>query len=119
MPQRSKINALAIRAGIPGRVKTTGSATVLPSGPGMITTLDAAVGTAATCRNAIDAQSADGITGVGTEYSEANAGVCMVVGGNRAPWRCFVSNDGRGPELMFFGSEGTLRQEINSSKIPG
>ena len=108
MPQRSMIIALAILAGIPGCVETAGTATVLPSGPGMITTFDPAVSNAAVaaCRNALDAQTDGGVTVVGTEFSQANSAVYMVVGTNQAPWRCLVSNDGRGAELMFLGSEG-------------
>ncbi len=44
----------------------------------------------------------------GSEFSQANSTVYMVVGDNRAPWRCLVSNDGQGAELTFIGSEGSL-----------
>ena len=41
-----------------------------------------------------------------SEFSEANSALFYRVGSNGAPWRCLVSNDGRGAEVMFMGSEG-------------
>ncbi|THD82432.1 hypothetical protein E7811_15425 [Aliigemmobacter aestuarii] len=79
-----------------------------PAGPSIRTTFDPAVSNTAVsvCQNTL-AQQVDGnVSVVGTEYSEANVGVYMRVGANGAPWRCLVSNDGRGAELMFLGSEG-------------
>ena len=81
-----------------------------PSSPPFITTFDASVSNAAvsSCRSALDAQTDGAVEVVGSEFSEANSAVYMRVGANGAPWRCLVSNDGRGPELMFMGSEGFL-----------
>ena len=79
-----------------------------PAGPQIRTTFDPAVSSTAVnvCRNTL-AQQVDGdVTVVGTEFSQANVGVYMRVGENGAPWRCLVSNNGRGAELMFLGSEG-------------
>lgn len=79
-----------------------------PAGPSMRTTFDPAVSSTAVnvCQNTL-AQQVDGVVRVvGTEFSEANVAVYMRVGANGAPWRCLVSNDGRGAELMFLGSEG-------------
>jgi ABC-type glycerol-3-phosphate transport system substrate-binding protein len=61
------------------------------------------------CRNAL-AQEAPGtaIEVTGSEFSQANSAVYMALGPQRAPWRCLVSNDGRGAEVMFMGSEGAL-----------
>lgn len=109
MFQTSKIiiGATALMA-LAGCMEMTGSATQLPSGPPIITTYDPAVSNKAVnvCRNTLDSQTDGAVQVVGTEYSEANVAVYMVVGPNRAPWRCLVSNDGRGAELMFLGSEG-------------
>jgi hypothetical protein len=58
------------------------------------------------CRSALDAQTDGAVEVTGTEFSQANSAVYMVVGANRAPWQCLVSNDGRGAEMMFLGSEG-------------
>jgi hypothetical protein len=58
------------------------------------------------CRGAVDAQTDGAVEVVGTEFSQANNAVYMVVGPQRAPWRCLVSNDGRVAETMFVGSEG-------------
>lgn len=64
------------------------------------------------CRDALDAETDGGVdvtgTGTGTEFSQANSTVYMVVGDNRAPWGCLVSNGGEGAELTFIGTEGTL-----------
>jgi hypothetical protein len=58
------------------------------------------------CRRELDAQTDGAVEVTGTEFSQANSAVYMVVGANRAPWQCLVSNDGRGAELMFIGNEG-------------
>ena len=60
------------------------------------------------CRRAVDAQTDGAVEVTGTEFSQANNAVYLVVGANRAPWRCLVSNDGRVAEVMFIGSEGAL-----------
>jgi hypothetical protein len=104
---------LAGAAALAGCVEETGSATQLPmapSGPPFITTFDASVSDAAvrSCVSALDAQTDGEVRLAGTEFSQANSAVFMRVGANGAPWRCLVSNDGRGPELMFMGSEGAL-----------
>jgi hypothetical protein len=99
--------AVTALAALGACVEDTGMATS-PAGPSMITTFDPAVSSTAinVCQNTL-AQQVDGnVTVVGTEYSEANVGVYMRVGANGAPWRCLVSNDGRGASVMFLGSEG-------------
>jgi hypothetical protein len=58
------------------------------------------------CRNAVDAQTDGSVDVVGSEFSQAASVVYMLVGPQRAPWRCLVSNDGRVSEVMFVGSEG-------------
>lgn len=60
------------------------------------------------CRNALDAQTDGAIEVVGSEYSEANVLVYMVVGPQRAPWRCFTANDASYADVEFVGSEGAL-----------
>ena len=57
------------------------------------------------CRLELDSMT-DGVVEVtGTEFSQANSAVYMVVGANRAPWQCLVAADGRGdPELQFIGT---------------
>ncbi|MBK0399026.1 hypothetical protein H0I76_07480 [Limibaculum sp. M0105] len=60
------------------------------------------------CRNRLDSQTDGAIEVTGTEFSEANSAVYMVVGANRAPWRCLTSNRGEVAELMFIGDEGKL-----------
>lgn len=101
------IGAAALTA-LAGCMDMTGSATQLPSGPPLITSFDPAVSNKAVnvCRKTLTAQTDGAVDVVGTEYSEANVAVYMVVGPNRAPWRCLVSNDGQGASLMFLGSEG-------------
>ena len=110
MFQTSKfiIGAVALAA-LAACVEDTGMATS-PAGPSMRTTFDPAVSSTAinVCQNALAQQVDGGVRVVGTEYSEANVAVYMRVGDNGAPWRCLVSNDGRGAELMFLGSEGAL-----------
>ncbi len=100
------IGAAALAA-LAGCVEDTGMATS-PVGPPMITSFDPSVSNTAVtvCQNTLAQQVDGGVTVVGTEYSEANVAVYMRVGANGAPWRCLVSNDGRGAELMFLGSEG-------------
>jgi ABC-type glycerol-3-phosphate transport system substrate-binding protein len=101
---------LAAAAALAGCVEETGTATMAPSpsGPPLITTYDPSVSNAAVdaCRNALEADTGSSVNVVGSEFSQANSAVYMRVGANGAPWRCLVSNDGRGPELMFMGSEG-------------
>jgi hypothetical protein len=58
------------------------------------------------CRRKLDAETDGNIDIVASEFSQANSAVYMVVGTNRAPWRCLVSNDGKGAELMFLGKDG-------------
>lgn len=61
------------------------------------------------CRSGLDAQTDGAIEVTGTEYSEANSAVYMVVGPQRAPWRCLIAADGSGdPYLEFIGDEGAL-----------
>lgn len=108
MFQTSKILlSAAAFAALAGCVEDTGMATS-PAGPSIRTTFDPAVSRTAVnvCQNKL-AQQVDGaVRVVGTEFSQANSAVYMRVGANGAPWRCLVSNDGRGAELMFLGSEG-------------
>ena len=56
-------------------------------------------------RNALSAQTNGSADVVASEFSQANSTVYMVVGAQRAPWRCLVANDGTGPDLMFMGRE--------------
>lgn len=58
------------------------------------------------CRAAVDAQTEGRVETVGTEFSQAASAVYLVVGPQRAPWRCLTSNDGKVSEVMFVGSEG-------------
>lgn len=94
-------------AALAGCVEETGMPTS-PAGPSMRTTFDPAVSNTAVnvCQNTLAQQVNGAVTVVGTEFSQANVAVYMRVGANGAPWRCLVSNDGRGAELMFLGSEG-------------
>jgi len=102
------LGALAL-AGLSGCVE---EAVQLPgvAPPPFITSFDPLVSNAAidACRYAASQQLTGGVTIMGAEYSEANVAIYMRVGANGAPWRCLVSNDGRGAELMFLGSEGAL-----------
>jgi hypothetical protein len=66
---------------------------------------DAAV---AACRRALDAETDGTIEVAGTEFSQANNAVYMVVGANRAPWMCLVSAKAAVQELRFIGDEGRL-----------
>lgn len=105
----SSVIGAAALAALAGCVEDTGGMMpTSPVGPSIRTTFDPAVSSTAVnvCQNTL-AQQVDGnVSVVGTEYSEANVAVYMRVGANGAPWRCLVSNDGRGAELMFLGSEG-------------
>lgn len=110
MFQTSKfiIGAAALVA-LAGCVEETGGMMpTSPAGPSMRTTFDPSVSNTAVsvCQSTLARQVDGGVQVVGTEYSEANVAVYMRVGANGAPWRCLVSNDGRGAELMFLGSEG-------------
>ena len=58
------------------------------------------------CRRALDSQTDGAVEVTGTEFSQANNAVYMVVGANRAPWMCLVSSDAVVQELRFIGSEG-------------
>lgn len=61
------------------------------------------------CRLELDSQTDGAVEVTGTQFSEANSAVYMVVGQNRAPWKCLVDAEGRGdPYLEFMGSDGTL-----------
>lgn len=61
------------------------------------------------CRLELDSQTDGAVEVTGTEFSQANSTVYMVVGQNRAPWKCLIDAQGRGdPELEFIGSEGAL-----------
>lgn len=59
------------------------------------------------CSAAVDAQTEGRVEVVGSEFSQAASVVYLVVGPQRAPWRCLTSNDGRVSEVMFVGSEGS------------
>lgn len=60
----------------------------------------------AACSRAVDAQTDGAVSIVGSEFSQAASVVYLVVGDQRAPWRCLASNDGTVSEVMFVGSEG-------------
>jgi hypothetical protein len=100
--------AIAALAGCVEDMASVESAPVSQLGPPFITTFDPSVSNAAVdaCRDALDAQTDGAVEIAGSEYSEANTAIYMRVGPDGAPWRCLVSNDGVGPELMFMGSEG-------------
>lgn len=102
------VTGAAALAALAGCVETTDSMEASPAGPPFITTYDPSVSDAAVsaCRDTLDAQTDGNVEVVGSEYSEANVAVYMRVGENGAPWRCLVSNDGSGAEVMFMGSEG-------------
>lgn len=106
---KTKLAASALLLlGLTACVEETSNMAPSPSGPPFITTFDSSVSNAAVdaCRNKLDAETDGAVQVVGTEFSQANSAVFMRVGANGAPWRCLVSNDGRGAELMFMGSEG-------------
>ncbi|SIO43733.1 hypothetical protein SAMN05444722_2145 [Rhodovulum sp. ES.010] len=108
------IAGLGALAALSACVETTGGSAaqmpVAPGSPAFITGMSPDVSQAAinSCRSALASQTTGGVTVVGSEFSQANSAVYMRVGANGAPWRCLVSNDGRGPDLMFMGSEGFL-----------
>ncbi len=81
-----------------------------PGSPPFVTTFSSSVSQASidACRNKLDSQTDGTVQVVGTEFSQANNAVYMLVGSQRAPWRCLVSNDGRNPQVMFMGDEGSL-----------
>lgn len=79
-----------------------------PAPPAVGFSPDVSSAAVSNCRNTLDAQTDGAIEVTGTESSEANDAVYMVVGQNRAPWRCLVSRDARVQELMFIGTEGKL-----------
>ena len=59
------------------------------------------------CRLELASRTDGGVEVTGSEFSEANSAVYMVVGDNRAPWRCLIDAEGRGdPYLEFIGDEG-------------
>ncbi|OOY33578.1 hypothetical protein [Thioclava sp. F36-6] len=92
---------------------TGGSAAQMPVAPGstpFITSMSPDVSQAAidSCRSALAAQTAGGVTVVGGETSQAATAIYMRVGANGAPWRCLVGADGSNPQTMFMGSEGYL-----------
>jgi hypothetical protein len=61
------------------------------------------------CRLELDSMTDGAVQVTGTEFSQANSAVYMVVGDNRAPWKCLIDAEGRGdPYLEFIGSEGAL-----------
>lgn len=104
------VAALAGAALLSGCVEDTGMAVSPSAGVPFVTTFDGSVSNAAVsaCRSALDAETDGAVEVVGTEFSQANTAIYMVVGPNRAPWRCLVSDDGSGASLEFMGSEGAL-----------
>ncbi|MEX5729150.1 type IV pilus biogenesis protein CpaD/CtpE [Rhodovulum iodosum] len=113
MKLKIALGAVAL-AGLAGCVEETSTATApmepSPMGPPFITTFDPSVSNAAVtaCRNTLDAQTDGAVEVVGSEFSQANTAIYMVVGPQRAPWRCLVSSDGSGASVMFMGDEGFL-----------
>ena len=101
--------SLAAATSLAGCVADTGGTTGSSGGLPFITTFDPAVSNAAVtaCTNALRAQTNDQVQLAGSEFSQANTAIYMRLASNGAPWRCIVSNDGTGPELMFMGSEGS------------
>jgi hypothetical protein len=89
-------------------VEETGG--MAPAPAGFRTTFDGSVSAAAfdACQSAMQREIGAPVQAVGSEFSQANSAVFFRVASNGAPWRCLVSNDGRGAELMFMGSEGAL-----------
>lgn len=101
------IVALSAIAALAGCVEDTGSSSPSnPMFPSVGFSPDVSQTAVNACRNAVDAQTDGAVEVVGTEFSQANNAVYLVVGPQRAPWRCLVSNDGRVAEVMFVGSEG-------------
>ena len=98
---------LAAAVLLAGCVEDTGApATSNPMFPNVGFSADVSNAAVTACRNAVDAQTDGAVEVVGTEFSQANNAVYMLVGPQRAQWRCLVSNDGRVAEVMFVGSEG-------------
>jgi hypothetical protein len=99
--------AVAIATGLTGCVEDTGTLAPAPV-EGFRTTFDGSVSAAAfdACQSAMQAEINGPVDAVGSEFSQANSAVFFRLGSNGAPWRCLVSNDGRGAEVMFMGSEG-------------
>jgi ABC-type glycerol-3-phosphate transport system substrate-binding protein len=91
-----------------GCVEDTVSMAPAGAPEGFRTTFDGSVSAAAidACQRAMQAEIGAPVQAVGSEFSQANSAVFFRVASNGAPWRCLVSNDGRGPEVMFMGSEG-------------
>ncbi len=100
---------LAAAAALAGCVEDTGSTTSTnPMFPNVGISPDVSNTALNACRSAVDAQTDGAVEVVGSEFSQANNAVYLVVGPQRAPWRCLVSNDGSVDEVMFVGSEGSL-----------
>jgi malic enzyme len=100
---------LAAAAALAGCVEETGSTTASnPMFPNVGFSPDVSSVAVNACRNAVDAQTDGAVEVVGSEFSQANNAVYLVVGAQRAPWRCLVSSDGVVDEVMFVGSEGSL-----------
>ncbi|MFZ5962934.1 hypothetical protein ACOXXX_08280 [Thalassococcus sp. BH17M4-6] len=100
------LTAISI-ASLSGCVEDTGQMTPAPV-EGFRTTFDGSVSAAAfdACQTAMQSQIGAPVQAVGSEFSQANSAVFFRVVSNGALWRCLVSNDGRGAEVMFMGSEG-------------
>lgn len=106
-PAAMTIVVLSVVATLAGCVEDTGSSSSFnPMFPSVGISPDVSQTAVNACLNAVDAQTDGTVEVVGTEFSEANNAVYLVVGPQRAPWRCLVSNDGRIAEVMFVGSEG-------------
>lgn len=58
------------------------------------------------CSAAVDAQTDGRVEAVGSEFSQAASVVYLVVGPQRAQWRCLAGNDGTVTDVMFVGDEG-------------
>lgn len=100
---------LAAAAALAGCVEDPGSTGASnPMFPDVGYSPDVSNAAVSACRNAVDAQTDGAVDVVGSAFSQANSTIYLVVGPQRAPWRCLVSNDGRVAEVMFVGSEGSL-----------
>lgn len=89
-----------------GSAPTGASASSNPMFPDVGYSPDVSNAAVDACRDAVDGQTDGAVDVVGSEFSQANSTVYMLVGPQRAPWRCLVSNDGEVAEVMFVGSEG-------------
>jgi ABC-type glycerol-3-phosphate transport system substrate-binding protein len=100
--------AALLLLGLSACVEDTGSMAPAPAPEGFRTTFDGSVSAAAfdACQSAMQAEIGAPVQAVGSEFSQANSAVFFRVASNGAPWRCLVSNDGRGAEVMFMGGEG-------------